>query len=386
MSASEIGINIKKIRESKNITRKDLAKRLMVEEDTVKKWEYGKRTPKDAYMLDQIASVLGVKIGVLFGEEGFMCKTKDIKDMIIDTMKIKNAQAKPPKVYVGIDEVVSAWTTYWEEYDQAVGLSLEYTGQEDEEFCENNSYLILFDVMSCTVYSVRDYGMYHPVASDFLFKTQLVPVYTHQPTETKRMLFEKIKKIREKLIREINSMYEQTSKPIVLIGHLFNDEGMNDYVGWSLADGKYMKVYDYKAYRSSFALSELADKSAKSTVTEKDEYGITPLSRELISEIGLDLFPDMWEFRMKRDCWEERELWKKRNCIAAENRELYDMAVEYINHGRSSRDGSDDCFVDLERRVLQLEKLSDLCAPVQIIQDQVKLIKSSLAECKTYFV
>lgn len=60
----KIGEALKNMRNSIGLTRTDLAKKLCVTEDTVKKWEQGKNTPKLTDLLS-IAEVLNTNVSEL---------------------------------------------------------------------------------------------------------------------------------------------------------------------------------------------------------------------------------------------------------------------------------------------------------------------------------
>lgn len=379
-----IGKNIQSIRRKQGLSRAALAEKLHVCIDTLKRWEKGKRPTKpDA--LEALSRELHVDISTLLGEDVKAMETvKDPKKAIFSAMNVKDEKAAPTEVFVGLDAVVQEWNDFNKEMDQAVGIKYEETEQIDEEFCTSNSYLILFDSMSLTVYGIRDYGMYKPKASDFLFLTRFIPVFTHQPESTET-LFKRLMDINEKLQNEIRNMYcGNFSKSIVLISHLMKYDGTNNYIGWSLAEGKYVKVYDYKSYRTSFGMSEVnEDYDNRIIVSVQDNtYHITPLSSELISDIGLNLFPDLWEKQMKWDAWENRDLWERKTYISSGYKKLYEQAVSYINRGRFSQCGEDECFVDLESRVSRFEALEEIGAPDSVINDEVNLIRKSMEKAK----
>lgn len=379
-----IGKNIVSIRRKQGLSRAALAEKLNVCIDTLKRWEKGKR-PTKPDTLEALSRELHVDISTLLGEDVKAMETvKDPKKAIFSAMNVKDEKAAPTEVFVGLDAVVQEWNDFNKEMDQAVGIKYEETEQIDVEFCTSNSYLILFDSMSLTVYGIRDYGMYKPKASDFLFLTRFIPVFTHQPESTET-LFKRLMDINEKLQNEIRNMYcNNFSKPIVLISHLMKYDGTNNYIGWSLAEGKYVKVYDYKSYRTSFGMSEInEDYDNRIIVSVQDNtYHITPLSSELISDIGLNLFPDLWEKQMKWDAWEKRDLWERKTYISSEYKSIYEQAVKYIDRERNKKYTSNNCFVDLEARVARFEQFSKLGAPDNVIKDEVALIQKAIKKAE----
>lgn len=66
---------IKKLREKKNITQKELADKLYISDKTVSKWETGKGFP-DISLLEPLASELGISIIELIGGETIINNNK----------------------------------------------------------------------------------------------------------------------------------------------------------------------------------------------------------------------------------------------------------------------------------------------------------------------
>ena len=68
--------------------------------------------------------------------------------------------------------------------------------------------------------------------------------------------------------------------------------------------------------------------------------------------------------------------------ISSEYTKLYEQAVSYIDRGRLSQCGEDECFVDLESRVSRFEALEKIGAPDSVINDEVNLIRKSIEKAK----
>ncbi len=68
MNQQITGKIIKKLRENKNITQKELADRLYISDKTISKWETGKGFP-DISLLEPLASELGISVIELIGGE-----------------------------------------------------------------------------------------------------------------------------------------------------------------------------------------------------------------------------------------------------------------------------------------------------------------------------
>lgn len=65
----EIGRRIKKLRQQKHVTQRQLAKILCVSSQAISKWENGKNMP-DICALPKLASLFGVTIDELLGYAG----------------------------------------------------------------------------------------------------------------------------------------------------------------------------------------------------------------------------------------------------------------------------------------------------------------------------
>lgn len=61
-------MNIRKLRENRQLKQDELAKEMLVNKTTVCKWETGKSQPR-ADMLPKLARVLGCSIDDLFGDQ-----------------------------------------------------------------------------------------------------------------------------------------------------------------------------------------------------------------------------------------------------------------------------------------------------------------------------
>lgn len=214
--------------------------------------------------------------------------------------------------------------------------------------------------------------MYCPEPEDFLFVTKYIPVYTHQP-ESKEQLLERINKIDTILNYEINKMMNTFNKPLFIVRHC----GMNNYLAWSLAEKKFVCVYDYKKYRDNFRISPY-DSYAQKDIVDNTEYGIIPPSEELINGLWLQLHSSIWENKMRWDKWEEREVKEKGDYVAYQD--IYEKGIDLINYGRKHNNDAHCEFANLESRVARFERLNELSAPAEIIEKEIKLIEKSIEE------
>lgn len=85
---NKIGFNIKKIREEKNITRKELSEKANITPSALANYENGYRNPNDD-VLREISEALGVDVNYLLGKTKFKdFKSEQIKefDIVIDTI------------------------------------------------------------------------------------------------------------------------------------------------------------------------------------------------------------------------------------------------------------------------------------------------------------
>ena len=81
ISRSEIGRNIRRLRERQNMSQTQLAKILWIDRSSLSGYEIGKRVP-DIFMLCKMADVFGVSLDTLVGREwSGKGKESDIEEM-----------------------------------------------------------------------------------------------------------------------------------------------------------------------------------------------------------------------------------------------------------------------------------------------------------------
>lgn len=359
----KIGQSLQKKRKKCQLTQKELAKQLCVCECTVKKWEQGIRTPQLTDLIS-LANTFKTNVSILIGET----ETEGSKNTV-ERFKIINSNAKKSDFFEGYEDVIAAWNTYYSNYDKIVYDENICT---EEEWCNNNNFLILINPTTRNVYAIRDYGRYCLDPDNILFQTNYIPIFTHQP-ENKDNLKEHVNYIVEMYQNEISGMFHTSYKPLFLLRYC----GTNNYIAWSLTEEKLICVYDYKTYHSNFYISKFNNYKI-SNIKLNEEYSIIPPSENLIKEIGLELNPYIWEHKMQWDIWEERAEKKAINNIPKCYKEIYDSAITMINKGRSFNYGLDNSFAKLENRVERLEHLLKLGAPNKIIEKEISMISDTV--------
>lgn len=360
----KVGQSLKRKREEIGLTQLALAIKMCVSESTVKKWEQGKRTPQLPDWLS-LASILKTNVSTLIGE----IEVKEMKNILEDFIII-NQEAKDAEFFGSYEDVLEAWDTYYRAYDKMVNdENIDFI-----EWEENNNFIVLIESTTRNVYAIRDYGRYSLDPDDILFQTKYIPIFTHQP-ESRDGLIERVNRIVEMLQNEISGMFRTSRKPLFLLRYC----GKNNYIAWSLAEKKLVCVYGYKKYRNSFGISEF-DNYDVSSIKTNEAYTIVPPSENIIREMGLELYSDIWERKMRWDVWEPREEKIAVTDISSHYKEIYNSAISVINKGRVYNYELDDSFAKLERRVERFEKLSKLRAPTEIMKKEVKMINEPLLE------
>lgn len=76
---------IRTLRKRKGLTQEQLAERLGISVMTMRRWEWGERTP-DADSIQKISQELGVSISELMGEENTASKKKAVKQGIFPSL------------------------------------------------------------------------------------------------------------------------------------------------------------------------------------------------------------------------------------------------------------------------------------------------------------
>ena len=178
-----IANNIKRLREERGITQKELAEALnFTNPSTIQKWEVGKNRVYIEYIYE-LAKIFGIQM-----EDFLVDRDKDVLDILKSRVMFTNEELPESIVYVGLDNVLDGYFKYKMELrdnlviDPTIDrdhyeLELKRTVMWEEE----NTFFFLFDRETEEVYGIRDYGRYYPDSSDFLFKTDFVPFIL--PTE-----------------------------------------------------------------------------------------------------------------------------------------------------------------------------------------------------------
>lgn len=100
MDKKQLGKNIKLIRQTKNITREDLAKKLNISYSSIEKYEQGLRGFK-VEIIDKFAEALGVPLNEILGTNA---TTNDIGNKIISAQSLNNISHEELAEKTGIDE------------------------------------------------------------------------------------------------------------------------------------------------------------------------------------------------------------------------------------------------------------------------------------------
>jgi len=195
------------------------------------------------------------------------------------------------------------------------------------------------------------------------------------------LVFGKTKITLERLKTEVAAMKEVAEYPLLLCKYC----GDNDYIAWSISEDRVVCVYDYKDYIQEFSVSEGEipdiDKMQPNT-----KYTIIPPSKELIDELGFELYPYIWSHKMGWDNWTKRN--PKKNyytSIPREYRKLYRKCLKAINTSRSTDLGFDFLFADLEHIMYKFEQCCKIKAPAVITRSNYKQLERAYEAIRFFF-
>ena len=90
------GETVKSLRESKNLTQKQLGEQIGISRPTINLWEHGKIKPKKPETIEKLANVLGVTVKDLIGDEVVSVKEKKAAPKA-NAQKKKVTISKPKK-------------------------------------------------------------------------------------------------------------------------------------------------------------------------------------------------------------------------------------------------------------------------------------------------
>lgn len=99
---TNIGKNIKKIREDRKLTQKQLAEKLNVKNSRVSNWENGANNPP-ADMIEDICKILNVSASELLGLKLSSEELSMEEKKVVEAYRIKKDMNHAVKVLLGID-------------------------------------------------------------------------------------------------------------------------------------------------------------------------------------------------------------------------------------------------------------------------------------------
>lgn len=362
--AKALGKKIRDARVAAGLSREGLALKMCYTESAIAKWEQGKNTPRLPELMS-LAEILNVETQSFLGEQ---------QTTVLEELSVVNPTAAKTIIYNGVKEIIPAWNDFWEDYDSAVQNANFNDLQSTWE--QKNSFRVLIHRDTRKLTAIRDFGMYQPSTTDFMFHTGYLPIFTHQP-ETAEVLTKRANETLDLFEAELKNMLSHYERPLFLVEYL----GTNNYLAWSLKEQKFLYVYDYKSYRNTFCVSEVTVKSPDEIVANTD-YGILPPTKALIDSISnfeLKLSPEIWSRKMSWDTWEPRPEKSSVSLHADRYSDLYATAVRLINIGRTTDCGCDIHFANLENRVDCFERLDRLGAPKEILDKAADLIRRSIS-------
>lgn len=356
------GSRLSAARKEKGLSRDDLGKILYLTKDAIAKWEQGVNAPRIPEVFS-LSKILDKPLEFFIeGEE---------RNMITQNQLIIDQHASKPMEFIGATEVLNGWNTYFNEYDTI--CLLEEKSEKETNWKDTNIFLNFINTKSKEIYAIRDFGMYLPDATNYLFKTELLPLYTHQPTSSESELLDVANRTLELFNSEVDAMKAAGEYPVFLMHYC----GTNNYIAWSITEGKEIYIFDYKQYLPSFSYGEI-DIHNIEDIVENDKYTIIPPSQQLIEALGLTLYPSIWEGKMAWDEWAPRSPKEcKSDIIPAAYLDLYNSAIIAINKSRCVDLGYDEAFAKLESRTARFERLCVLGAPAEIIEKEANLIQKA---------
>lgn len=381
MDEINIGNHIRKQREKKKLTQKQLGDAIGVTESCVQKWEKAKNMPPFPIIVS-LTKFFNLSI-----EE--LCPELNIRkrgvDEMLENLKIYNQNAAKTIIYTGIEEVCAGYCSYHKDYS----IISNYVFYEDDDIIKNdendtsewllnNKFLFLLNKDTKEIYGIRDFGMHLPCGEDFIFSTNYIPFdmlpksYTRKEIE---LAANNVYSIYEKELKKLENVKNE-KLPLLIFDYLCS----NHYIAWSIKENKCVYIYNYKKYRSNFGISDV-DCSKTSDISFNHNYTVITPSKDFIEALGLILDPNIWEYKQSWDKWEKREPRKiiiSKEQVSEPIYNTYIDAISLINTSREKNCGYDNDFATLERTTSSLERLVALNAPIIILENSESIMKKSI--------
>ena len=311
-----ISNNIKKFRNRAGLTQKELADMLMTSPSTIQKWEKGINRVYSEYLFE-LCKIFGVKTEVMFmdSEKGLLsCYTKDGE--YPDYFKYHAETVE----YIGLDDVVNGLYNYCFEKKEALKINPEKDQEEEKHrvthWEEDNSYFIAFNKNTGVIYGLRDYGRYYPIASEFAFVTDFIPIsiddYSVNESEGicksnwKKEILSKKEYLSDRIPKELKRYHDETQETLKLLCITdYLDEGM--YEAYDLNNQSYYSVIKFNSDNENFYyrnddVSDAYYYSGQSVVKKADDsFGLFFPDKEVMRVMGINDIPDSFEAMGSRD-------------------------------------------------------------------------------------
>lgn len=199
--------------------------------------------------------------------------------------------------FTGVIEVAAGLSEYRREL-AAIDATCQHNDPEKvREWVKENRFFVFINKETKKIIGFRVTGEAEIRPWRFLFATDYIPVACApdvippqaSPSEVSAI----VNTVLEHFECEVRGMFVAKALPLFLLHHAGNDT----YIAWSMLEGKYVGVYDYKSFRHDFSVEDIS--SGASPVPSAGRYVIIPPSDALIKALGLSLDSSAYHIKVE---------------------------------------------------------------------------------------
>lgn len=283
--------------------------------------------------------------------------------------------------YEGVDNVVAGYSAYLCEREAVHEKYFSEDSRTINAWEKNNQFFIFVHKDTREVIGVRTMYGEEVWPWAVLFFSDYVPVSWHPdilpPFSSADKIIAAANAVLDRFLREVEEMLRFTDMTLAMPLFLWEYRGKNAYYAWSLQEGKYLEVSDYKSYRQVFRVRDVL--SDTSPTSSEGRYVIIPPSDELIKAMGLPIDSAIFSEKCPWDEWVPRmPIEGYYDIIPEAFRTRYAVCIETLNRCYAKDFGHELEFYRLEERVHRLERYCQLNAPDICIMREIALIERVL--------
>lgn len=182
-------------------------------------------------------------------------------------------------------------------YNKDLGMARKFEIQnsiEENRWEDENTFIVLINTITSEVCGLRDFGKHYPEYTDFMLRTDFLPVKLYDMPKDYKELEDIAKKTLSLFLSEKNAAIEKYEYPVMLLRYA----GGDFHAGFSILENIELVISGFNKSKTNFKWcvnGDITKFTAIPPLEANTKYEIITPSEELIRSCGMSLFPDKWD-------------------------------------------------------------------------------------------